>query len=138
MSKKATKTKSPAKTKDANALRRVTVHALLGKVDGNKGDGSFIVYGVAKKAVAKDTPFGTAHGIKGVFEVLHNGTTKSAKQAFLGSMAQDAIVAKLAESSAVQFGAEVSRKGEAVEVTFWTEPGAADPLTSLREAASEV
>lgn len=137
-SKKSTKRerKPPA----ANALKRITIRAVLGDGISKK---TARVYGVAKKAISKETSFETVHGIKGVFEVLVDGDIKTSRQAFLGADAQKAIAGKLASvtgtdaQKGVMFGVELTREGDKLTTEFFAEPSQADPLAALRDAARD-
>lgn len=133
---KSKKAKAPKAVKAENALRRITLHAMFGKVEKDEKH-SGVVYGIAKKTVAKDTPFGIAHGIKGSFEVIgDDGKVMTAKQAYLGSEIQDAIATKLnGANEAVKFGVSIERMDGKVAHAFFVEPGSVDVLESLREAA---
>lgn len=124
----ASKKKASKKAADPDTLRHITLK--------NIGDGALKVYGVAKKAIVKDTMFGAAHGLKGTFEAM-NGDNRilKSKRAFLGPDAQSAIAAKLAGTDSVRFGVTITKDGDAVTAKFFVEPGPADMLGSLRESA---
>ena len=132
--KKASAARKPA---DPNKLRMISVHKVLGKANGTKA--TFRAYGIAKKSVSKDTPFGTAHGLKGNFEVRQDGKVRSAKLIFLGNALQTAVgkVMEANPKEPIMFGVDVERDGDTVKVDFFSDPAVADALTGLREEAAQ-
>lgn len=132
MAKKQKGTK--ARKADPLALRRITLKNV------RESEGVTKVYGVARKLLDKDTPFGVAHGIKGTFEVQNgDGKIRTTKQAFLGDEVQGPLVDALAanEGQPIMFGVSMEKNANAeISVEFFHEPSLTDPLRSLRETAT--
>jgi hypothetical protein len=135
MAKKSNpKPRAERKPAAPGSVRRITHTSIM---DGVEGKASYKVYGIAKKAVIQNTPFGRIPGLKGAFEAIApSGATLVSKRCFL-SPEQHGEVAKLLKNKGdeVAFGVTVNVDGETVNAEFFAAPAPTDPMANLREYA---
>lgn len=136
MAKKKTSRKRASTPTAENKVRRITHRVIMENVEG---DAVYRVYGLAKKAIVQDTPYGSIPALKGSFEAVKpDDSTVVSSRCFLPPELHAAVAAKMQEApdaKSIAFLAEVTASGDAVKAAFLFEPSPSDPMAFLRERA---
>jgi hypothetical protein len=140
MAKKAAAKKTPA-PKPEGTERRLTHKIIMDGIEMKEGEEtSYLIYGLARKAIVKDTAYGRVNGFKGKFEAVTPADERlTSKQAFLPAEMHASVVKLLndADGEDVSFGVEVTVKDDSITAAFFSDPVLADPMAHLRQQAEQ-